>query len=142
MKYPTEFSPPELPRDVPKENAAEFLKNWPAIGITPTTFETRNTGAVLEIEATVSKEGRWISANVALQHARLLRFEDYIAGVLPSGEKLSIKQPQFATMKNTFSMQLHADRPALVGVHKVPDQEATIELFVLRIRVSPVGGEK
>ncbi len=59
---------------------------------------------------------------------------DYVAGVMPSGEKLTLKQPIFAAMKNTLSMQLASDEPVLIGVHKVPGDDARLELFILRIR--------
>ncbi|MBC7820678.1 MAG: hypothetical protein IAG10_27655 [Planctomycetaceae bacterium] len=115
VRYPTEFEPPQLPQDVPKEKAAEVLKNWPVVGITPTAFETRNTGAMLELEATVSDDGAWISAQVVPQHVRLLRFAKYDAGVLPSGERLSVEQPQFSVLKNTLSVHAHRTASARRG---------------------------
>ena len=29
VRYGTEFDPPQLPAEIPKENAVEALKNWP-----------------------------------------------------------------------------------------------------------------
>ncbi|MEA3210783.1 MAG: ral secretion pathway protein [Chthoniobacter sp.] len=139
VRYPTQFDPPQVPHEVPKENAAEVLKNWPIVGITPTGFETRNTGASLEVEVTVSDNGEWISAGVVPQHVRLLRFVEYDAGLMPSGERLSVKQPLFSALKNTLSMHLRAGQPVLIGVHKVPGDEKAMELFILRISVHRTG---
>lgn len=142
VRYPTEFDPPQLPEGVPKEKIAEVLKNWPVVGITPVTFETRNVGAMLELNATVSEDGKWISADVAPQHVRLLRSEKFDAGIMPSGEHLSIEQPQFATMKNTLKMHLQPGLRTLIGVHKLPGEENKIELFLLRVNAKKTGESK
>jgi hypothetical protein len=138
VRYPTEFDP----QDVPKEKAAEFLKNWPVVGITPTAFETRNIGAMLELEAQVSKDGQWITANAVVQHVRFLRYDKFDAGTLPNGEHLSVDQPQFSTLKNTLSFDVRPAQRVMVGVHKPPGEEKNFELFFLRISVQKMGGEK
>ena len=142
LRYATEFDPPQLPQDVPKEKIAEVLKNWPVVGITPTTFETRNVGATLELNATVSDDGDWISAEVTPQHVRLLRFAKYDAGTMPSGEHLSVEQPQFLTLANRLKMHLRAGQRVLVGVHKLPGDESKMELFILRVDVRRTGMTK
>ena len=141
-RYPTEFDPPRLPEGVPKENLAEVLKNWPVVGITPTSFETRNLGASLELNATVSDDGKWISAEVTPQHIRLLRSEKFDAGTMPSGEHLSIAQPQFTSLKNTLKMHLQAGHRTLIGVHKLPGDENKMELFILRVDAKKMGEPK
>ena len=142
VKYPTEFDPPQLPQDVPKEKIAEVLKHWPIVGITPTTFETRNVGATLEMNATVSDDGTWISAEVVPQHVRLLRMEKFDAGTMPSGERLSIEQPHFLALKNTLKMHVRSGQRALVGIHKLPGDRNEIELFILRVDARKTGAGK
>lgn len=142
LRYAVEFDPPQLPQDVPKEKIAETLKNWPVIGITPTAFETRKMGATLELNATVSDDGEWISADVTPQHVRLLRFAKYDAGTMPSGEHLSVEQPQFLTLANRLKMHLRAGQRMLVGVHKLPGNEDKMELFILRVSARQTGTEK
>lgn len=134
MRYPTEFNPPELPGEIPKEKPTEFLKAWPVVGITPTAFETRKIGAMLALTASVSLDGQWIAAEVVPQHVRFLRNSKYDGGVLASGEHLSVEQPLFTTLKNTCFLRVHAGQRLLVGIHKVPGEENTMELFFLRIR--------
>src|SRR4051812_2996266 len=49
IRYGTEFDPPQLPDRFPSDAAAiQALKNWPAVAITPTSFETRNTGPIIK----------------------------------------------------------------------------------------------
>jgi hypothetical protein len=93
VRYGVEFTPPQLPESIPKVGAAEFIKNWPIVGVTPTAFETRNFGETLQLTATVSRDGQWISMEVVPMHVRFLRFVKIDAGILPSGAHLSVEQP-------------------------------------------------
>lgn len=138
LRYATEYDPPKLPREMPKENATEFLKNWPVAAITPTAFETRNLGVTLEVKAEVSADGQWIRAQVVPNHVRLLRFSKFEAGTLPTGKELFVEQPQFSTLKDTLSLVVRSGQRVLVGVHKVPGSENTMELFILRMRTQPI----
>src|SRR6516162_8497724 len=99
MRYPTEFTPPNLPDKVPKEKAVEVLKNWPHVGIVPTAFETRKVGATIELRAALSDDGQWISMNAVPMHVRFLRSAKFDAGILPSGERLGVEPPQFTTLR-------------------------------------------
>ncbi len=143
LRYPTAFDPPQLPTDIPKEKPADFLKAWPVVGITPTAFETRKIGTIFELQATlVSPDGQWISADATPQHVRFLRYSKYDGGLLASGEHLSVDQPLFATLRNTCSLRVHAGQRLLMGVHKVPGEENTMELFIVRIRTQKTGPAK
>src|ERR1700734_1693755 len=64
------------------DKGADYLKQWPLVGIPPTAFETRNVGTTLELEPTASNDGQWISLNVVAQHVRLLRMAKIDVGVL------------------------------------------------------------
>jgi len=143
VRYPTEFDPPNLPSEIPKEKPADFLKAWPAVSITPTAFETRNVGTILELTVTaVSLDGQWITADVAPQHVRLPRHAKYDAGILASGDRLTMEQPLFTVLKSACTLQAHSGQRLLVGVHKVPGEENSMELFFLRIRAQKVGAAR
>lgn len=133
FRYPTEFDPPQVPTELPKENPLEVLKAWPVVGITPTAFETRNMGPSLEIEAVVRPEGAGISVNAVPQHVRFLRWEKYEAGVLANGKHLTVDQPQFFTTKTFFSFDFRNGQVALVGVHKMIEPAGSYELVLLRV---------
>lgn len=139
MRYGTEFYPWDMPEAIPKDHAAEAPKNWPLVGIRPTAFETRNVGATLELEPTVSNDGQWISLEAVPQHVRFLHFAKIEAGILPSGKHLSVEQPYFSTLKDTLTMHIRAGQRVLIGIHKVPTEENTMELFVLRVRTQRTG---
>ncbi len=136
IRYPTEYSTPNLPEKLPEENPLEVLRAWPMSGITPTAFETRNTGATLEVEPFVNDDGSWILVKAVLQHIRFLRWEGYEAGVLATGEHLKIQQPIFFTAKDQFSISLRNGQRALVGIHKLPDKPDMFELFLLHVPIT------
>jgi hypothetical protein len=139
FRYPTEFDPPQLPSGVPPEKIAETLKNWPIVGVTPTTFETRNVGAMLKFSGGVSEDGKWIFLEAEVQHVRLLRMDKWDVGLMPSGQRLTIEQPQLMSLKNTLKLQLGDGQRMLAGVHKLPDQENIIEFFILRVSARKSG---
>src|SRR5206468_4296903 len=99
MRYATEFQPPQLPTELPRENAIEVLKAWPHVGIVPSAFETRAVGQTLLIEVAREKEGALLEVSVVLEHVRFLRWSKTDAGRFANGERLSIDQPIFHTMK-------------------------------------------
>lgn len=138
LRYATNFEPPKLPTEIPRENAAELLKSWPHVGITPTDFETRNIGQVLETEVKRAKPDGLLWVNAMVQHVRFLRWARTDAGRLASGERLSVEQPIFHTMKRDGKFPLQNGRRILLSVHKVPDSEKpAFELFLLRVTIEP-----
>jgi hypothetical protein len=142
VRYATEYTPPQLPEKIPGRKAEELLKKWPYVGITPTAFETRNVGTTLELTATVSGDGQWISLQAAPTHVRFLRFVKIDGGILSSGERLSVEQPYFSSLKDTLSLQIHPGQRVLAGVHKIPGEESNMELFFLRLRAHWTGHPK
>lgn len=62
--YPTEYSLPTLPCGMfdPNEITPEYIKNldWMRKPVTPTSFEPRNVGGVLEVEPTLSDDNKLI----------------------------------------------------------------------------------
>jgi hypothetical protein len=140
FRYPTEFDPPQLPSGVPPEKIAETLKSWPVVGITPTAFATRNLGAMLQFfEGEVSADGKWILLRAEVQHVRLLRFDKYDGGLMPSGERLAVEQPRLMSLKNSLKLRLADGQRVLAGVHKLPDQENILEFFILRVSARKSG---
>ncbi|EDY19227.1 hypothetical protein CfE428DRAFT_3404 [Chthoniobacter flavus Ellin428] len=136
VRYPTEFTPPQIPQEIRLEKNAAY-KDLPITGACPTAFETRNVGATLELEPKVSDDGQWIALGIAVQHVRFLRFHKYDIGVVHSGEHQYIEQPFFSTLSDTFALHLHTGQRVLLGLHKIPEDEANMELFFLRVRTQP-----
>ena len=140
MKYPTEWNPPQLPdqAQIPKEKIIEVLKAWPLTGATPTAFETRNVGAMIESSTAIAGDGKWLDVEITPQHVRFLRWNNYEIGMLPNGRHIGIDQPHFHTLKNTASVRLRNGQRVLLGVHKLPPPEAAFELFLLRVSAKKV----
>ena len=136
MRYPTEFNPPDAPdpKQLPKENAVEILKNLPVMGFSPTSFETRDVGPSLELTPiSLSADGRSVEVNVTARDVRFLHWARYDAGGLPNGERLGIEQPQFHSIKNTSTLRLQNGQRILFGAHKIPGDKGSMEVFLLRI---------
>jgi len=139
-RYPTEFEAALPPLTTPKEEAVEMLRHWPVTGVSPTAFETRNTGWSLEFENAVSPDRQWIWVRAYLAGVRLPRFSKEEAGILPSGRRLIAEQPQFDSIRETLNLHLRAGQRVLVSVHKLPDAENMMALGAMRIRTAGAGG--
>jgi hypothetical protein len=143
MRYATEFEPPQLPADVPATNAAEILKAWPHVGSTPTAFEMRNLGQMFTAEVIQDDESGLLHVNVTPQHVRFLRWNKIDGGRFSNGERLTIDQPIFHTMKSEGNFPLRNGEWILLSMHRVPDAEApSFELFLLHVVVKKVGRGK
>jgi len=133
MRYATEFRPPTLPDKIPEENAVEFLKAWPHVGISPEAFASRDIGESMKLTVEVSDDGKWLDVDATTEHVRFLQWLKTDAGKLANGEHLFIEQPEFHSMKDTVSLRTLSGRKSLIGVHKVPDAEKMYEMFFLRV---------
>jgi len=138
--YPVGHQPPRLPAGDSRKQTPDSLKGWPVVGYTPSIFETMHGGVTLELSASVSKDGEWISGDVRLEHIRLVRFTKLDGGVLPSGERLSVDLPEFSRLGGNSYLLVHAGQRLLLGLHKAPAEEKTMELFFLRLRTQKTGG--
>jgi hypothetical protein len=138
MRYPTEFEPPRLPESAPRD--PKILKEWPAVGITPTAFETRNVGTVLELEAR-TPDGEWIAVKCVPYHVRFLRWAKTDAGKLANGERLTVEAPIFHSMRDTASLLVRSGQMVFIGVHKLPEPLQGMEFCFLRVSAAP-GGSK
>ncbi len=80
--YPTEFDPPEIPQQF-GTNVVTTAGNSPAAGAapitptTPTTFEVKELGTVLEIEPVISDDGRTVEVSVTPTNTEFEGFIDY-----------------------------------------------------------------
>ncbi|MGB2266487.1 MAG: Amuc_1098 family type IV pilus outer membrane protein [Akkermansiaceae bacterium] len=79
--YPTEYEPPELPQQIGggigggSDEGGGALEIFPVTPATPTGFETRPTGIILEVEPTVGPEKKYI--DLSLQ-PELVEFEGFV----------------------------------------------------------------
>jgi hypothetical protein len=135
LRYATEFDPPQVPPNAPEN--VEVLKAWPVIGITPTSFDSRKVGALIELKAIVRKEGNAIDIETTPQHVRFLRWAKTDAGRLADGKSLFVEQPIFHTTKSTSTLTIRNGQRVLLGVHKLPEPAGTFEFFLLKVSATP-----
>jgi hypothetical protein len=113
---------------------------------TPTAFETRNVGVMLEIEPVLGPDGRTIDISLVPQHVRFLGMRKAIVEHTGTEDKVIVEQPEFLTNKVTTSIQVVDGEHTLLGVFKVNDPPGTVELFILHTQLKkievPVGRAK
>jgi len=77
FRYPTEFSPPQIPQTVgaTQGTSGGGSGSIPVTPTTPTAFETRNTGVTLDVEPVVGPDGSTIDLNL---QPEVVEFEGFI----------------------------------------------------------------
>jgi hypothetical protein len=146
LKYPTEWDTPRLvePQNapLPKLDDATAKPQDPAakseaISITPTQFETRQLGISLLTEGVVSEDGKQLTLRLNALHTRFLSWDEQEAVRMPNGERVTLKQPRFATMKDFSHVSLESGERVLLGAHRVPGDKGEMELFIVHAWTTP-----
>jgi len=80
--YPTEYDPPEIPNDLGFISLGGVrvsvpVTEFPAVPATPTAFEMRELGGVIEVEPTVSSDNKTINLNVLADFTEFGGFINY-----------------------------------------------------------------
>lgn len=145
FRYPTRFTPPQLPNISVGGGGTAGNVNIPAIAApsTPSDFETRNTGVTLEVEPVVGPDGVTIDLNLVPQVVEFEGFINYgspinaIAINTAAGITVSrpvaitdnvINQPIFSSRKVTTSVSVWDGQTVVLGgliredVQKVEDR--------------------
>ena len=115
--YPTEYAPPQFP-DHSGSDAGNAPKNFPewSPSPTPTSFETRNLGATLEIEPTISEDNRIIDLRFVPElvwHTGNVTWQD---GKDKFGNPFKVEMPDFYTIRLSTALTLINGQYALAGV--------------------------
>ena len=106
-------------------------------GVVSTTFETRNTGATLEVDPVISPDGKSIGLSLAPQFVRFDRYSEFPAGTTDKGEKLTAPQPIFTTAKVSTNLALRDGERRLIHVGKSTVDRSRIDVFILGARIIP-----
>lgn len=116
--YPTEYEPPEIPNEIhlhaPGGTQGKMTSKDFATGPTPTAFETRNLGTTLEIEASVTPNGRSISLRFAPETVYFVEFTTYTDWKDKHGRS-DIVMPVMYSMRITSALTVADGKPALVA---------------------------
>ena len=150
FRYPTEFTPPQIPQTFGGGAAAggagvaavsSSSGSFPVTPTTPTAFETRNTGVTLEVEPVVGPDGYTIDLNLVPQVVEFEGFINYGSPITSSSTNPFtgvttqnvitpnvINQPIFSTRKVTTSVSVYDGSTVVLGglisenVQKVEDK--------------------
>jgi len=152
QRYAIEFAPPAVrlskidngPVVVADPNAPDDQPKAPAkpdgpielriLGVGPSAFEKRDVGVTFEAEPTVSEDGATVEVQLAPSHTTLLGWRKVTVENGPN-EKVVVEQPDFQHLKTTTNITLRSGRPMLLGLHKLQDQPAKIEVFIVTATV-------
>jgi hypothetical protein len=151
QRYPIEFEGPACATclaktDVPDAERTKFgtspaERNRELLlqlgGNIPTTFETRNVGATLEVEPVISKDGTAISLHTSPRVVRFERYAEFPAGTSQKGEKLTIPQPIFTSTQVSTELSIRDGERRLIHVGKATLSGDRIDLFILGAKIIP-----
>lgn len=131
FRYPTEFDPPEIPQQVgqvPLGNNAFLVgdnNTAPITPSTPTTFEMRKLGTLIEMEPVISDNGREVEILLTPQTTEFEGFIDYASdinntvdtGSGPVSQPVDnrIIQPIFRTNKISTAVKVYDGSTVVLG---------------------------
>ena len=75
--YPTEFDPPRLPQGGGRIRTGGAQQQMIATPTTPTAFEMRKTGVLVEVEPVISEDGRTVELTIAPEMTAFEGFVNY-----------------------------------------------------------------
>lgn len=165
--YPTEFDPPQIPTNIGNANTTFYdadtgeliPQEIPPIPVTPTTptaFETRRVGTILDVEPVISEDGRSVDLTITPELVEFNGFVNYGSPINTVGtttdptsgafssEKMeltpnTILQPIFSTKKVVTSVKIYDGATVVLG-GLITDQTTMINDKVPLLGDIPVVG--
>ncbi len=135
--YPSEYDPPEIPNQLNNVIGFDFgLQEtlligeldtglFPATPATPTAFETRNLGQLIEIEPIIAADNRTVNVRVLLDFSEFVGFINYGTPITSLGNfsnfqpvtitENRILMPVFEAVKETTSVSVWDGQTILIG---------------------------
>lgn len=116
--YPTEYDPPEIPNQIGDGIGGGGVEAFPVTPATPTAFEMRELGGVIEVEPTVSSDNKTINLNVLADFTEFGGFINYgtpiRVGTLDVTEN-RILMPVFDAIKETTNVTIWDGNTIAIG---------------------------
>lgn len=139
FRYPTEFTPPQIPQQIGNTGAsglgASATLIVPVTPTTPTAFEKRDTGVKLRVTPSIKGDNYAIDLEL---HPEVTEFEGFInygSPILAGGQKLTenvINQPIFAVRRlQTTVTLLDGETIALGGLMREDVQKVNDKVPIL-----------
>lgn len=129
--YPTEFDPPQVPTSVGVSNVILIINGIPQIPdtpppvvtpTTPTAFDMRRTGVVLEVEPVISEDGKSVDLAVTPEFTEFTGFINYGSPIFGINEGVRdlltenfIFQPIFETKRVVTAVNIFDGATVVLG---------------------------
>jgi general secretion pathway protein D len=131
--YPTEYDPPQIPTNVGSSTTTltvggvvvSSVTERPAVPVTPTTptaFETRRVGMILDVEPQISEDGKTVDMLINPDFTEFLGFVNYGSPIYQvsgnSRDELTpniITQPIFSTKKIVTGVKVYDGQTVVLG---------------------------
>ena len=136
IRYPIQFEAPYAieGKDAQTKNPKEHPRD---IAYPGTTFETRNVGIALELNANVSADGKRFVVSASPTRTWFLRWDEFENGRLANNDKIIGKQPRFGSVEASSTIAMSNQERVLLGVHAVPGSPDKMEVMLLRVWSTP-----
>lgn len=121
--YPTDFQNP---------HGANFIRDLDSL-------ECRNLGPTLEIEPSVSADGRSIAINIHAQFVRLIAMKEFRDRESSWAMKWLIHRPDFASSMVTTQLDLANGQRTLLGSFVASSPQPHVEIFILHATATAAG---
>ncbi|MDB6071880.1 MAG: type and secretion system protein [Verrucomicrobiales bacterium] len=129
VRFPTEFDPPQIPQTItggpvfrdPTDGLLFQLPDTSTPPVTPTTpqsFEDKDTGSSVEVEATVGDDGVTVDLNLAVVFREFDGFINFGTPITANGQILTpnnIFQPVFSDINATAQVQVYDGATVTIG---------------------------
>jgi len=128
IRYPTEFDPPQIPQTVQPPTIRDTTTNTvyqlpsnsipPVTPTTPQSFEDKETGSTIEVEATVGDDGATVDLNLSVVFRDFDGFINYGTPITSGGAVLTdnkIFQPVFSEINESTQVQLYDGATVTIG---------------------------
>jgi general secretion pathway protein D len=137
FSYPTEFDPPQIPQTVAAPQALIFDPTTGAVGVltgtlgqapvtpaTPSSFDTRQIGSSIDVEATIGEDGYTVDLNLAVTFTEFDGFINYGTPILSNNENSSqntiltdnrIIQPVFSRAAANAQVLIYDGQSVAIG---------------------------
>jgi hypothetical protein len=105
------------------------------------SHRTRKVGAMLEMEPTVSRDGRVVLLQSVVRRAEFARLDRFECGVRSDGLKYFVTQPRFFKYETSTTSLVQADMPLVAGAFCVLEKPGQMELHILTATTREIPGD-
>ena len=128
IRFPTEFDPPQIPQTITAPRVIDLdtgiiyvLPSYSVPPVTPTTpqsFEDKDTGSSIEVEATLDDAGTTVDLNLSVVFREFDGFINFGTPITSGGAVLTdnkILQPVFSAVNETAQFQIYDGATVTIG---------------------------